>query len=125
MLYIDDFVWYYFEHLDSFGNFSSDTFGPLIESFAMIPPSNTIEDINLDEGTMIVATIVIATGFAIDYGLRLRRKRANCRHEWKDLRSTTQILVFHCSMCNSGPHWMIWVCKNCGIKRCQTCKRKP
>jgi hypothetical protein len=47
----------------------------------MIPPSNTIEDINLDEGTMILATVVIVTGFVIDYGLRLRRKRANCMHE--------------------------------------------
>jgi hypothetical protein len=73
MLYIHNFVWYYFEHLDSFG----------IELFAMIPPSNTIEDINLDEGTMILATVVIVTGFVIDYGLRLRRKRANCMHEWK------------------------------------------
>jgi hypothetical protein len=63
MYNIHNFVLDYFKHLDSFG----------IESFAMIPPSNTIEDINLDEGTIIVATIVVATSFAINYGLRKRK----------------------------------------------------
>jgi len=75
MIYINEFISNYFEHLSNFGQ--------LIELYAVLPPSSTIEDINLDEGTIIVATILVATSFAINYGLRKRKWRADCIHEWK------------------------------------------
>ena len=47
-----------------------------------------------------------------------------CRHSFKEIQSPNSILNWRCSACQSGPHWMIWECLHCKIKRCRPCVAK-
>ena len=49
---------------------------------------------------------------------------ANCQHSFKEIQSPNSILSWNCGACHSGPHWWIWECIYCKIKRCRPCLSK-
>ena len=49
---------------------------------------------------------------------------ANCQHSFKEIQSPNSILSWTCSACHSGPHWWIWECIYCKVKRCRPCVGK-
>ncbi|KAF1345272.1 hypothetical protein BDV97DRAFT_44721 [Delphinella strobiligena] len=48
----------------------------------------------------------------------------NCEHRFKSIKSDTTIIMWNCSLCHSGPHWVIFECTKCKVKRCQRCTTK-
>ena len=59
----------------------------------------------------------------------LRRRQlhltmASCSHEFLVIKTDTTLLLWYCSLCYSGPHWLIYECKFCKIKRCKPCTQK-
>ena len=45
-------------------------------------------------------------------------------HSFTMIKSNTNLLVWHCSKCHSGPHWFIFECSNCKLKTCRPCSSK-
>lgn len=48
----------------------------------------------------------------------------NCTHSFSIIKSETNILVWTCAMCSSGPHWFIYECRLCKLKTCRPCSTK-
>ena len=47
-----------------------------------------------------------------------------CTHDYKSIKSPNNILLWHCSICHSGPHWFIQQCSICKKKTCSVHAQK-
>ncbi|KAF2658158.1 hypothetical protein K491DRAFT_593496 [Lophiostoma macrostomum CBS 122681] len=48
----------------------------------------------------------------------------SCTHQFKMIKSDTNLILWNCNQCHSGPHWYIYECANCKIKTCRPCTAK-
>ncbi|KAF9730964.1 hypothetical protein PMIN01_10922 [Paraphaeosphaeria minitans] len=48
-----------------------------------------------------------------------------CTHTWKIIKSDTNIIVWNCNGCHSGPHPFIYECEKCKVQYCRPCTSKP
>ena len=46
---------------------------------------------------------------------------AKRKHEFKMLKSESMLVLWNCSLCQSGPHWYIYECSICLTKVCRSC----
>ncbi|KAI9753817.1 MAG: hypothetical protein M1815_005971, partial [Lichina confinis] len=44
-----------------------------------------------------------------------------CQHSFTMIKSDTTLILWHCGMCHSGPHWFIFECTYCKLKTCRQC----
>ncbi|KAF2684122.1 hypothetical protein K458DRAFT_37825 [Lentithecium fluviatile CBS 122367] len=49
---------------------------------------------------------------------------ASCEHNFKVIKSDTNIVQWNCNLCHSGPHPFIYECQNCKLKTCRPCTAK-
>ena len=52
---------------------------------------------------------------------KIRRPIKSCKHHWKRIQATSEILQWHCQHCHSGPHWLIQQCQKCEARYCRKC----
>ena len=48
----------------------------------------------------------------------------SCEHSFKMIKSDTTLILWHCNICHSGPHWYIFECQHCKLKTCRPCTYK-
>ncbi|KAF2837246.1 hypothetical protein M501DRAFT_995806 [Patellaria atrata CBS 101060] len=48
----------------------------------------------------------------------------SCTHRFKYIKSDTNLIMWSCNLCHSGPHWTIWECELCRLKTCTPCCNK-
>ncbi|KAF2652064.1 hypothetical protein K491DRAFT_605687 [Lophiostoma macrostomum CBS 122681] len=48
-----------------------------------------------------------------------------CNHTYQRIKSDSNLILWRCSACHSGPHWWIYQCTQCRTVRCQNCTNKP
>jgi hypothetical protein len=53
-----------------------------------------------------------------------KRRITRCKHSFKMIKSDTNLILWNCDQCHSGPHWYIYECSNCTIKTCRPCTAK-
>lgn len=44
-----------------------------------------------------------------------------CAHLFSLIKTDNTLLEWRCSVCQSGPHWMIYECRFCRTKSCRGC----
>ena len=47
-----------------------------------------------------------------------------CSHNFRTIKSHSTTDLWHCSVCHSGPHWLIYDCQHCNMKTCRPCSIK-
>ena len=66
----------------------------------------------------------------VDLPSRTHRRRSrkaamsaetDCQHSFTMIKSDTTLILWHCGMCHSGPHWFIFECTYCKLKTCRQC----
>ena len=52
---------------------------------------------------------------------KIRRPIKSCKHHWRRIKVTSEVLQWCCQRCHSGPHWLIQQCQKCEASYCCKC----